>query len=290
MKERMDISAEGLDFIERWEYFVPYIYDDFHAPKHVDGKLVYDEYTGGPVDGTLTEGYGHTKAAAGHGKWEIGSRLDEGEARDILHQDLVPVINFINRVVKVDLSQGQFDALCSFTMNCGEGTLEHSSILRLLNRGNYDGARRAFDLYTRSKGKVMAGLQRRRDAEQVLWDERHAEIDLPVEPVHHVADVDVPPTKTMAKSTEGWTAIGQIGAGGGEAGHQTFDAYALADKAIEAKSKAEALGVEPIKLFDKLDATISILIHQPGFWVAVCIAIGGVYLWARRRWRLLGEV
>lgn len=288
MKERMEVSAHGVAFVKGWEYFVPFIYDDFVPPRHVNGKLEYVEYTGGQVHGTLTEGYGHTKAAHGRGKWALGSRLTEEEAAQILADDMEPVVDFLNRVIKVDVTQGQFDAMASITFNCGEGTIGKSSLLRKLNAGDYAGARRCFDLYVRSKGKVMNGLQRRRDAEQLLWDEggEVAVASLPQEPVHHTAEVDEPTTKGMAKSTEGWTSIAQTAGGTVEAGRQGFDASDAADKIIDAKDKAEQLGVEPIKLFDHASATLSILVHQPMFWVAVAVAVGGVYLWFRRRWRM----
>ena len=92
-------------------------------------------------------------------------------------------------MVKVPLTQGQFDALVSFAFNCGAGNLKKSSLLKKLNAGDYDGARASFDLYTRSKGKVLRGLMRRRDAEQALWGDADCVL-LPQEPVTHPADVD----------------------------------------------------------------------------------------------------
>lgn len=291
MKQKMDISERGLQFIEGWELYVGYIYDDKVAPQHINGKLVYKEWDGGPVRGTLTQGFGHTKSAKAVVDWSVGAKITRERAREVLHIDLSPVIACINRLVKVALTQGQFDALCSLVFNIGETLFAKSTVLRKLNRGDYRGARAALDLYVKSKGEYMVGLQRRRDAEQELWDELD-QVTVPSEeaPVHHSADIDPPKRKSMAKSSEGWTSIAQTVGGSAGIGNQSIDAYDAADKIIEAKAKAEALGVEPIKVFDKLNATLSILIHQPAFWFCLAIVVAGVFLWLRRRWKLQGEM
>jgi lysozyme len=180
----MRLSPRGLDFIKSFEGFVPYVYDDKKAP--VNGK--YREWTGGPVVGTLTIGYGHTNAAKHHLKIEKGLRISEADARVILDVDLDECEEYVNKAVKVPITQGQFDALVSFTFNCGAGNAKN--IIARLNRGDYKGARAAFDLYVRSKGTVMRGLQRRRDGEQALWDSNAP--TLPDEPVDHPAQVDSP--------------------------------------------------------------------------------------------------
>lgn len=86
-------------------------------------------------------------------------------------------------LVKVPLTQGQFDALVLFAMNCGsdidadsiaEG-LGDSTLLRLLNEGDYDGARAQFAKWVNNDGKKMKGLVRRRASEVGLWDGLDAE-------------------------------------------------------------------------------------------------------------------
>jgi lysozyme len=70
----------------------------------------------------------------------------------------------------VPLTQGQFDALVSFTYNCGEGTLERSDLLQKLNANDYAGAQAAFQQYTHdSAGNNLDGLARRRSAEAELF-------------------------------------------------------------------------------------------------------------------------
>jgi lysozyme len=187
----MKLSPQGLDFIKGFESFVPYVYDDLVPP--VKGK--YREWDGGPVRGTLTIGYGHTDAARHPLKIKKGLRITEPEGRQILAVDISECEEDVLRLVNKPLTQGQFDACVSFTFNCGAGNFKN--IAKRINAGNYSGARAAFDLYTKSKGKVLRGLQRRRDGEQVLWDSDIPAV--PTEIVDHPAEVDAPPKPTATE-------------------------------------------------------------------------------------------
>lgn len=272
----MQISANGLFFIKGFEYFVPYLYDDRVAPRRVKGKgLVYKEWAGEPLIGTLTAGYGHTAAARYPLDMKIGLRLTEPEACRILDVDLDECEEAVNRLVKVPLKQGQFDALTSLVFNMGEGNFRKSSLLKKLNRGDYEGARAAFDLYVRSGGVVLDGLKRRRDGEQVLWDSNGHAPEIPREPVHHVAEVDSPkPPKTMATSKEGnaqiLTGAGGIVAAGKEVQEAASQANAL-------KQSAEDLGILDI---------LAVLAAKPVFWIGIAVATAAVLAWFWRRRRL----
>lgn len=184
----MKLSQRGLDFIKGFESFVPYVYDDLIPAK----KGKYAEWDGGPVKGTLTIGYGHTNAARHPLKITKGLRITESEGEDILSVDLGECEEDVARLVTKPLSQGQFDACVSFTFNCGAGAFKN--IAKRINAGNYAGGRAAFDLYVKSKGKVLRGLQRRRDGEQALWDANIPTV--PTEVVDHPSEVDAPPKPT----------------------------------------------------------------------------------------------
>lgn len=67
-------------------------------------------------------------------------------------------------------SQNQFDALVDFAYNLGVANLESSTLLRLHKAGDYAGAAAQFPLWDHADGKVMPGLQKRRAAEQVLYE------------------------------------------------------------------------------------------------------------------------
>lgn len=252
----MRISQRGLDFIKGFERFVPYPYDDKVAP--VRGKYV--EWKGGPVKGTLTIGYGHTDKAKHPLKIKAGLRITEKEACQILDVDLDECEDAVNRLVKVPLTQGQFDALTSLVFNIGTGAFSKSSILRKLNVGEYEGARAAFDLYVKSGGEYMRGLQRRRDGEQALWGDATPEVP-PAPEAHHVAEVD----------KESWTKEDAAVTGGGIAGTlQTAAAISSAAK----ETKENVGSFDPFTMIDKL-------IVRPSFWLAVALLLAVAY-W--RRW------
>lgn len=190
----MRISERGLDFIKGFESFVPYVYDDLVPAR----KGRYAEWDGGPVKGTLTIGIGHTDAARHPLKITKGLRITEAEARGILAEDLSECEEDVRRMVNKPLTQGQFDACVSFVFNCGAGNFK--AIAKRINAGNYASARAAFDLYVKSKGVTLRGLQRRRDGEQAMWDDMS--VQPPAEIVDHPAEVDAPakPTsKELAK-------------------------------------------------------------------------------------------
>ncbi len=196
----MKISRAGLDFIKGFEGFVPHVYDDLRPP--VGGK--YLEWRGEKVIGTLTIGYGHTNSAKHPLKIKQGLRVTEAQACEILDVDLDGSEDDVNRMVKVPLTQGQFDALVSFTFNCGAGAL--GNLIKPLNQGDYKACRAKFDLYIKSKGRVLKGLIRRRDGEQALWDSRPSDVavpkwDRPVETPKEVEKV-APPTTPEDKLTE----------------------------------------------------------------------------------------
>lgn len=291
------IDEHGIAFIEQWEAFVGYVYDDKVPPKKVKGKLAYPEYKGGAIRGTLTIGIGHTSAAKADVDMSLGAKLSHAEACRILDIDLDPCEAAVNRLVKVELTQGQFNALVSFVYNCGEGAFKKSSILSKLNRGNYAGARASLALYNKSKGEVMLGLKRRRAAEQAMWDEDELVVaELNPTKTEEAKSVPVPKTdpvvsdKSVLQSTEAAGSATQTGAGTIGMINEFDKAMEYADKAIIAKKKAEELGVNPIDAGERLEAILGYLIHSPVFWLCLVVTLLGIYLFLRRKWRLKQEL
>ncbi len=167
------ISAAGLDLIKQFESFVPFWYDDLAPAKGV--PYGYRAWQGGKPKGTLTIGYGHTAAARHPMKPKVGQTINEAAAREILDVDLDECEADVNRLIKVPLSQAQFDALVSFQFNTG--ALGKSTLLKRLNRGEYTAVPSELMKYVFSKGQRLRGLERRRRAEVDLWNSGEAEND-----------------------------------------------------------------------------------------------------------------
>lgn len=175
-----------LDVTKGFESFVGYIYDDLVPPK----KGAYQRWEPGMrVLGTLTVLYGHTDAASHPLRIKdcIGKTFDEAFGVEVLDVDMDECERDVNRMVKAKITKGIFRALADFDFNCGRGALEN--IVRRLNNGQTEEARAALDLYVYAGGTKLLGLQRRRDAEQALWDAM--DVAIPTEIVHHTANVDL---------------------------------------------------------------------------------------------------
>lgn len=113
--------------------------------------------------GVWTIGYGHTKNV------DKGMKITQAQAETYLKQDLITYENAVNKYVKVPISQNQFDALVSFSFNCGVTALKTSTLLRELNNKDYSRAANEFLRWNKSNGKVLKGLTKRRKEERGLF-------------------------------------------------------------------------------------------------------------------------
>ena len=95
--------------------------------------------------------------------------LSNDEIMDILKKDLNRFEQGVLRLIKVPLTQGQFDALVSFSFNVGLGNLQNSTLRMKVNRGDFEGASEQFLVWTKAGGKVLKGLVTRRTDEQALF-------------------------------------------------------------------------------------------------------------------------
>ncbi|MBG0660369.1 lysozyme [Enterobacter roggenkampii] len=118
--------------------------------------------------GVWTIGYGWTKPVDGK-PIRAGMTIKQETAERLLKTGLVSYESDVSRLVKVGLTQGQFDALVSFTYNLGVRSLSTSTLLRKLNAGDYAGAADEFLRWNKAGGKVLNGLTRRREAERALF-------------------------------------------------------------------------------------------------------------------------
>ena len=118
----------------------------------------------------MTIGYGHVIEAN-----PFLTRVTREGAEFILWQEVKRVDKYLNRVIKVKLTQGQFDSLCSLVFNWGVGNFSKSKGLEKLNNKEYKNA--SVEFFSKEKGvvniegKFSTGLYKRRQAELEMWND-----------------------------------------------------------------------------------------------------------------------
>lgn len=140
----MKISQKGIDLVKSFEGLELKAYKD--------------------SVGVLTVGWGSTGSHV-----TAGMTITKEQAEQLLKKDLECFEKGVSDLVKVKLTQNQFDALVSFSFNLGLGNLKSSTLLKKLNASDYTGASKEFERWNRAGGKVLAGLTRRRIAERDLF-------------------------------------------------------------------------------------------------------------------------
>jgi lysozyme len=91
------------------------------------------------------------------------------QAEAMLAFDLTAFEDKVKALVKVDINENQLGALVSFAYNVGTGNLASSTLLKMLNAGNYAGASVEFLRWDKAGGKILKGLTLRRTAEMELF-------------------------------------------------------------------------------------------------------------------------
>jgi len=148
--ENLRISPAGLALIKKWEGWYPKAYKD-------------------PV-GIWTIGWGTIGVEAVPGR-----TITKKQGEEFLRRDLIKDEDTVKSLVKVDLTQHQFDALVSFVYNCGSGNFKRSTLLKLLNRGNVVGAAGQFIRWNKARSRdtgkwmTLRGLTNRRKDETALF-------------------------------------------------------------------------------------------------------------------------
>ena len=142
--------------------------------------------------GKLSIGYGCTEGITEGMVWT------REEAEAALRRELVQFEAGVNRLVTVDITQNEFDAMVSLAYNIGLGGFEGSTVLRRLNAGDRAGAAEAFkmwDKYTDPSTKqilVSNGLVSRREREAALFLKPGAAPEAPYMPHAVVETVPIP--------------------------------------------------------------------------------------------------
>ena len=90
-------------------------------------------------------------------------------AEDLLRKDAGSAERSVLRLVSVPLTDGQFDALVSFTFNLGGGAFQRSTLRRKVNRQAHAEVPAQLMRWVWAGGRKLKGLKRRRAAEAVLY-------------------------------------------------------------------------------------------------------------------------
>ena len=116
--------------------------------------------------GVWTIGYGHT----GDDVYP-GLTISQTQAEELLRIDLEKFESFVEDAVEAQLNDSQFSALVCFCFNVGPGTdgFGGSTLLKLLNQGNYQRAANQFPVWNKVNGQPWLRLTRRRLAERALF-------------------------------------------------------------------------------------------------------------------------
>ena len=144
----MKTSNKGIDFIKSFE------------------TLQTKAYKAVPTEKYYTIGYGHYGPDV-----EPDAEITETEAERMLSEDLSDFEGCVNRsLAGWPLKQCQFDALVSLSYNVGVNAFQGSTLLKLIKQGASEYViRNEFGRWCHSGGRVLKGLQRRRQAEADMY-------------------------------------------------------------------------------------------------------------------------
>lgn len=141
----MNISENGLKFIED------------HEGKRLTAYL--------DSVGIPTIGVGHTGSEVA-----LGQTITDEECLARLRADCAIAEAAVNDAVTAVLNQDQFDALVSLTFNIGAHAFKESTLLKMLNAGQYEDAAGQFCRWDKAGGREIPGLLKRRLAEADLFN------------------------------------------------------------------------------------------------------------------------
>lgn len=136
----MTVSPQGRAFIQSWETLSLTPYAD------AGGRAV---------------GWGHRITPQDN----ITGPITYARAVELFNSDIAAVQDAINSSVTVALTQNQFDALADFAYNVGVSGFANSTLVKLLNQGNYASVAQQLARWNKAQGQVNSDLTKRRSAE-----------------------------------------------------------------------------------------------------------------------------
>ena len=149
--DTMTPSQAALDLLHEFE----------QGPQGGMASVPYCDFAGHP-----TIGWGHRILP----RERFSKPLTVAQSDDLLRSDLERFAAAVNSWVTAPITQSMFDALVCFVYNIGIGNFMKSTMLKLINAGDFVAAAHEFDKWTKAAGKVMPGLVTRRHNEEDLFN------------------------------------------------------------------------------------------------------------------------
>ena len=143
----MTFSESLVEFVKRWE------------------GLKLEASPDPLVAGVWDVGHGHVLRS------EARPHITREEADKLLREDLAAFSAAVDEMAKPTLAQHEHDALVSLAYNVGAKAVETSTLMRRLNNNDFYGAADEFLRWNRAGGRIVAGLVKRRQAEQSMLEE-----------------------------------------------------------------------------------------------------------------------
>lgn len=137
----------AIDLIKQFEGFRPQSYQD--------------------SVGVWTIGYGTTRINGQLVK--AGMTITQEQALQLVQQEVNKLWSQIESISRFNLNQNQMNALVDFAYNLGFNALKTSTLMKMVNAGDFNGAANQFSRWVYAGGKVLPGLVKRREAEKQLF-------------------------------------------------------------------------------------------------------------------------
>lgn len=167
--------------------------DGIDLIKHFEGCRL-QAYKPVSTEKYYTIGYGHYGPDVA-----AGMTITQAQAEQYLVEDLRKFEAAVNKL-NLKLNQNQFDALVSFTYNCGTGNLNKLTLGRTVPQIG-----EALLLYNKASGKVLAGLTKRREAERALFFyQEYPQVNKPQYALPNGPDIEIKlKTKSLKQGCKG---------------------------------------------------------------------------------------
>lgn len=162
-----EINKKGLDLIKSFEGIIDGDPSTVNLDPYLCPANVWTIGYGHAIfsNGKMLKGKENKKAA--FALYPGGISLDQCEK--LLAADVLDFCRDVQSLLKVPVTQNQFNALVSFAFNLGATALKTSTLMKKLNACDYTGASQEFHRWNKSGGKTLAGLTRRRAAEAAMF-------------------------------------------------------------------------------------------------------------------------